>query len=65
MTIEEQIAWRDTQRQIDDNARAIAALAADRLLGERLQTLGERTDARIATLVTAIGDYIRQKESNS
>ena len=66
--------WRDTQRQIDDNARALTRLTGEvselrifmRELGERLEqhAAGSRAadralGERIAALVSAIGEHVR------
>ena len=64
--------WRDTERHINELAvdtrlrieqvsDQIAALTAEsRETTLRLRELGEATDARIAALVSAIGQHVRQ-----
>src|SRR5947207_1023823 len=66
--------WRDTQRQIDDNTRAITRLTAALAetggqlgeLGIRIRDLAtesraadQRLGDRIAALVSAIGEHVR------
>jgi len=67
--------WRETQRQLDQAARALADLAATHIaltrdvaeigihirdLTEEARDAGRRTDERIAALVSALGEHLRQ-----
>ena len=50
-----------TRLRFDQVADQIAALAAEsRETNQRLRKFGEATDARIAALVSAIGQHVRQ-----
>ncbi len=50
----------DTRLRIDELADQIAAVSAEsRETDRRLRQLGEATDARIAALVSAIGQHVR------
>jgi hypothetical protein len=50
----------DTRLRFEQVADQIAALTADgRETDRRLRELGEATDARIAALVSAIGEHVR------
>jgi len=50
----------DTRLRIDELADQIAAVSAEgRETDRRLRELGEATDARIAALVSAIGQHVR------
>jgi hypothetical protein len=51
----------DTRLRIEQVSDQIAALTAEsRETTQRLRELGEATDARIAALVSAIGEHVRQ-----
>jgi len=51
----------DTRVRFEQVADQIAALTAEsRETNQRLRELGEATDARIASLVSAIGQHVRQ-----
>jgi predicted nucleic acid-binding Zn-ribbon protein len=51
----------DTRLRFEQVADQIAALTAEsRETTQRLRELGEATDARIAALVSAIGEHVRQ-----
>ena len=66
---EYKMLWRDTQRQIDENTRNIAALSvANAELGIRIRELGQesrdadtRLEKRIESLVSAIGEFIAKR----
>ena len=67
--------WRNTQQHLDALSETVKQLSEDvkqlaaegretdrrlRETDQRLRELGEATDARIAALVSAIGEHVRQ-----